>query len=306
MANIFRRFPSDDFSDDFADEILIQDDTDEGVYFIGDRRGRFVHLIANEFWETPAGGAQEIIGAGGIAGAEAFGSLALSVTIASAGVATSEAFGGGVVSAVVVATGIATGEAHGSPSVALTVNPAGIVSGAAYGAPTLTVDITGAGAIPTSEAFGLPTVVFVVPPQEVTGVGGIASAEAFGQPSLAWIHDIVGAGGITSGEAFGDVALSVAIYPLSIVTGEAFGLPTVELIYLIAGVTRDSGGAPLGSCVIQLFRTSDDAIIEEKTSAGDGSFSFTVPNGITQYYIVAYKAGSPDVAGTTVNTLVGT
>lgn len=72
----------------------------------------------------------------------------------------------------------------------------------------------------------------------------------------------------------------------------------------ITGVTMDSTGAALGSCVVQLFRSSNDLLIEESTSDGSGNYSFTLPIA-GPFYIVAYKAGAPDVAGTTVNTLVG-
>ena len=71
------------------------------------------------------------------------------------------------------------------------------------------------------------------------------------------------------------------------------------------GVTRDQYGTPLGSCVVQLFRTSDDLFIMEMTSDSNGNFllqSWYTPDA---HYIVAYKAGSTDVFGTTVNTLVG-
>lgn len=71
------------------------------------------------------------------------------------------------------------------------------------------------------------------------------------------------------------------------------------------GVTRDQYGTPTGSCVVQLFRTSDDLFIMEITSDSSGNFllqSWYTPD---THYIVAYKAGSPDIFGTTVNTLVG-
>lgn len=74
----------------------------------------------------------------------------------------------------------------------------------------------------------------------------------------------------------------------------------------ISGVTKDSGGSALGGCVVQLFRTDNDQFIAEVTSeATTGAYSFSVANDAT-YYLVAYKAGSPDVSGTTVNTIVGT
>lgn len=71
------------------------------------------------------------------------------------------------------------------------------------------------------------------------------------------------------------------------------------------GVSRDQYGSPLGNCVVQLFRTSDDLFIMEVTSDSNGNFTLFSWYTPDQHYIVAYKAGSPDVAGTTVNTLTG-
>lgn len=70
----------------------------------------------------------------------------------------------------------------------------------------------------------------------------------------------------------------------------------------ITGVTRDSTGAVLASCVVQLFRTVDDAIQLETASDGSGAFVF-YPGVGGPFYLVAYKAGAPDLAGTTVNTV---
>lgn len=72
----------------------------------------------------------------------------------------------------------------------------------------------------------------------------------------------------------------------------------------ITGTTLDSAGSPLGSCVVDMFRTSDDIKVDSTTSDGSGVFSF-IPLQYGPFYLVAYKPGSPDVAGTTVNTLVG-
>lgn len=70
----------------------------------------------------------------------------------------------------------------------------------------------------------------------------------------------------------------------------------------ITGITKDSTGAVLGSCVVQLFRTVDDRFMFEAVSDGVGAYELTAL-GSGPFYIVAYKAGAPDVAGTTVNTL---
>ncbi len=73
--------------------------------------------------------------------------------------------------------------------------------------------------------------------------------------------------------------------------------------YTITGVTKDSTGAPLGEVTLDLFDTRTDAFIATTTSDGSGNYSFGVSGG-GSYYLVAYKAGVPDVAGTTANTLV--
>lgn len=82
-------------------------------------------------------------------------------------------------------------------------------------------------------------------------------------------------------------------------------LPIPAEFFQIAGQTKDSAGAALGSCTVELFRTADDVRIETLTSSADGYFYFKSPAQAATHYVVAYKAGSPDVAGTTVNTLVG-
>lgn len=75
----------------------------------------------------------------------------------------------------------------------------------------------------------------------------------------------------------------------------------------IRGITKDSGGAAVANAIVQGFVTASDAFVGEVTSAADGSYTLmteTVPG--VQHYLVAYKAGSPDIAGTTVNTLTST
>jgi hypothetical protein len=73
----------------------------------------------------------------------------------------------------------------------------------------------------------------------------------------------------------------------------------------ITGVTRDSTGVALASCTVHLLRTPSDAIAATTVSDGSGNYSFANP-GSGPFYLVAYKPGSPDVAGTTVNTVTAT
>ena len=73
----------------------------------------------------------------------------------------------------------------------------------------------------------------------------------------------------------------------------------------IVGVSRNSAGVALASCVIELFESGSDLVIARTVSAANGAFTLSNP-GTGPFYLVAYKAGSPDVAGTTVNTILPT
>lgn len=74
---------------------------------------------------------------------------------------------------------------------------------------------------------------------------------------------------------------------------------------VISDTTVDATGAPNPSCVVKLYRTGDDSLVATTTSDGSGNFTFIIGQASGNYYIVAYKLGSPDTFGTTANTLVG-
>lgn len=77
-----------------------------------------------------------------------------------------------------------------------------------------------------------------------------------------------------------------------------------ERNYTISGVTCDSTGVALGSCVVRLFNAATNVQEQITTSDASGNYSFIVDK--TQlWYATAYKAGAPDVEGGTVNTLAG-
>jgi protocatechuate 3,4-dioxygenase beta subunit len=91
--------------------------------------------------------------------------------------------------------------------------------------------------------------------------------------------------------------------------------PLPDRQFTLSGQTLDLNGNPLPNCVIQLFYTGQsDAknnvltppgmLGATTTSDANGNFTFNIgPN--RQFQLVAYLPGSPDVAGVTVNTLVG-
>lgn len=75
----------------------------------------------------------------------------------------------------------------------------------------------------------------------------------------------------------------------------------------IVGITKDSTGVILGGCVVDLYETAFDVKIASTISdPATGAYEFSGLTSGLNFYVVAYKAGSPDVAGTTVNSLAAT
>jgi hypothetical protein len=75
--------------------------------------------------------------------------------------------------------------------------------------------------------------------------------------------------------------------------------------FTFAGITKTGAGAALASCHLDLFRTADDSKAGETDSDANGVYLLYASSELT-HYAVAYKTGAPDVAGTTVNTLIPT
>jgi hypothetical protein len=71
----------------------------------------------------------------------------------------------------------------------------------------------------------------------------------------------------------------------------------------LSGITRDSAGAALGNCRVMIFRTEDMSFVGELTSDGSGAWLLDMMKG-GPFFRVAYKVGSPDVAGTSRNDIV--
>lgn len=79
--------------------------------------------------------------------------------------------------------------------------------------------------------------------------------------------------------------------------------PIPAAFWQISGRTKDTTGAVLGGCVVDLFVTSTDVRLETTTSNADGYYYFKGPMPGVTHYAVAYKSGAPDVTGATLNTL---
>lgn len=70
----------------------------------------------------------------------------------------------------------------------------------------------------------------------------------------------------------------------------------------LTGYTRDAYGSPIGGCTVKIFRTIDDSLQSSVVSDSNGWYSITTPYA-DGHYLVVYRAGPPDICGTTVNTL---
>lgn len=75
--------------------------------------------------------------------------------------------------------------------------------------------------------------------------------------------------------------------------------------FLIAGFARDASGNPLLGARMLLYRAGrpQELVAEKQSDAVDGSYSFVVSDNAA-YFLVAYKAGAPDVAGATPFTVI--
>jgi hypothetical protein len=74
----------------------------------------------------------------------------------------------------------------------------------------------------------------------------------------------------------------------------------------IMGTTKDASSNIIGGAVVQSFVTSTDTYVSETTSDDNGRYESPTTNVGVAHYLVAYIPGSPDRAGTTVNTLIPT
>ena len=71
------------------------------------------------------------------------------------------------------------------------------------------------------------------------------------------------------------------------------------------GVTKDSSGVALPNCRVDLFKAdATQTYIATTYSDASGNYSFTVGSNAGYFFCRAYLPGSPDVAGTTTDTVV--
>jgi len=78
----------------------------------------------------------------------------------------------------------------------------------------------------------------------------------------------------------------------------------VKQRWLLTGFTRNSSSAAVANAVVSVFNTQNKDLVATATSDVNGFYSLTLDGNSSARYAVAYFADSPDLAGTTVNTLI--
>ena len=75
----------------------------------------------------------------------------------------------------------------------------------------------------------------------------------------------------------------------------------------IVGQCLDASDNPVANAIVQGFVTATDDFVGEVTANNEGYYYLmTEQSTSTPHYLVAYKVGAPDIAGTTVNTILPT
>ncbi len=73
----------------------------------------------------------------------------------------------------------------------------------------------------------------------------------------------------------------------------------------VSGQVIDSNNNPVSGATVQLFNTSTGLLVDTQTTGAGGTYVANDPNATTNF-ANAYLSGSPDTAGTTIDTISGT
>lgn len=75
----------------------------------------------------------------------------------------------------------------------------------------------------------------------------------------------------------------------------------------LRGTCKDSVGTPVANAIVHGFVTATHEFVGEVQANNDGTYSLGVQQlKTTPHFLIAYKPGSPDTVGSTVNTLLPT
>lgn len=75
---------------------------------------------------------------------------------------------------------------------------------------------------------------------------------------------------------------------------------TLPVMWQITGITRDSGGTPLGNCQVDLFLQGSNTYVQSTVSDLGGNYLFTVPTNGPYYVRVTDNQDNPTVVGSSL------
>jgi hypothetical protein len=131
-------------------------------------------------------------------------------------------------------------------------------------------------------------------------------AQAFFEEGALWTSS-TGLGGAISGGSglFQDAGVEVSRWEHWL--GYGWDDTGGQKQNVIVGQTLDQNGNALGFANVEAFLTSSNQPVGSVQSDGQGYFRLPTPWGTSvTHYLVCYLSGSPDIAGTSVNTLTPT
>lgn len=96
---------------------------------------------------------------------------------------------------------------------------------------------------------------------------------------------------------FGELSISPWVLPPPVPSGANGRLG-------FNGFTRDASGGVIGGVTVKLFLTATDVKQSETVSDAGGLFVVSTAEA-GAHYLLFYKTGTPDISGTTVNTMLG-
>lgn len=77
-----------------------------------------------------------------------------------------------------------------------------------------------------------------------------------------------------------------------------------QTVKWILGRCVDASDVAIANATVRGFVAATNAYTGEGVSRLDGTYQVPTQNPGVAHYVVAYKAGSPDISGTSVNTLL--
>lgn len=73
---------------------------------------------------------------------------------------------------------------------------------------------------------------------------------------------------------------------------QSFRRTVTKATWVISGQTLDSAGAPLASCLVDVFYDGSDMLVVQTVSDGSGNYSVTVPTNSPMYARATNAAGT--------------